>query len=136
MGLLYLLGAFVAFITIATALYQLRLSHHPGVPRNEFIQYFRDRNVPDRVSETVYNYYRSSIISRKFGVSPEDKLADLFSDERRILKTMPGSSSKDLGIGAVNSPRFTEWGSPLITVGDMVLWLDWVCKNAVNQASR
>ena len=130
MEVLYGLGAFVAFIAVATAVYQLRLSRHPGIPRNGFIRHFCDLDVPEAISSAVYDYYRSGAISRKFGVAPDDQLADLFSDLDEDIGFDAIQLTKTLGMEVAVGRNLEIWGKPLITIRDMVLWLDWVRKNA------
>ena len=123
MELLYVLIAFVVCIAVITGLYHWRLAHHPGISRNEFIRHFRARDIPDGVSAAVYDYYCSSAISRKFGVAPDDRLADLFSDQIEDLEDDARTLLKKLSMEVADISSLEALANPLITVGDMVLWL-------------
>lgn len=124
MELFYVLIAFVVCIVVITGQYHWRLAHHLGISRNEFIRHFRDRDIPDGVSAAVYDYYRSSAISRKFGVAPDDRLADLFSDQIEDIEDDARALLKKLSMEVADISGLEALANPLTTVGDMVLWLD------------
>jgi hypothetical protein len=128
--ILSVLAGFVVFLAVATAVYQWRLSHHRGISRDEFIRHFRDRDIPDAVSAAVYDYYKSGVISRKFGVAPDDRLADLFSDLLEDLEIAAKTLITKLGMKDADISSLEQRANPHITVGDMVLWLDRLRKDA------
>jgi len=137
MELLYLLIALVVCIAVISGRYHWRLAHHPGLSRKEFILHFRDRDVPDEVSAAVYDYYRSSALSRKFGVAPDDRLADLFSDHIEDLEDDARALIEKLKMKNADISGIEELADPITTVGDVVLWLDGIRKSvSVNEPRR
>ena len=126
--MLYLLGSFVLLIGIATGFYQWRLSRHRGMSRDEFVQRFRDLDIPDVIPAAVYDYYKSSAISGRFGLSPDDRYADLFSAESEDIEDDARELTKKLGFIVAVGPCLETWGKPFNTLCDMVLWLDSVRK--------
>jgi hypothetical protein len=126
MGFLYIVAAFLAFIVITTVISELGLSRHRGVSREAFIAEFTKLDVPETISAAVYDYYKSRVIWKAFTVSPNDTLAKLFSDYPEDLEDDAHELVRRAGMQMPNERVLCEWGKPFKTLGDMVLWLEWV----------
>jgi len=93
---------------------------------SKIIQQFREQNIPDTIPMAVYDYYKSSAISNRFGVSPAARYADLFSAESEDIEDDARILTEKLGFPVAINPSLQKWDKPFITLSDMVLWLDWV----------
>jgi hypothetical protein len=116
-------GVMVVAITLACIVGQRRLGKHRGVPREVFIQAFTEAKVPDTVSAAVYDYYKSLVISRDFGIAPADTYRDtLHEGEEEILDDVR-SLTRRLGLAVPSQEALVQAVMEIKTVRDMVLWL-------------
>jgi hypothetical protein len=91
-----------------------------------FIQEFRGLEIPDAIPAAVYDYYKSSAVSKRFSVSPQDKLEDLFSAVPEDVTDDARALVCKLEMQLPIEPLLREWRNPIRTLADMVRWLDWV----------
>jgi hypothetical protein len=125
------------------------MSKRPGLSRDDFVAAFSGVGVPAHVSTAVYDYYIKSVILRNFRVSPDDKYEDLLKreeeineDARSLMNTLglrpPSEEVVDQWMSDVRArrrpptqaPNFqmtsASWTQPILTIRDMVLWLDLI----------
>ena len=147
-----LLGAtlLAGCLVVGTIIAQLRLRRHRGLSRDEFIAAFTGEGVPAEVPAAVYDYYKKQVISTHFSVSPDDSYEHVFNeapedidDDALYLMKKLGLKppSKELMIQWSSKVRalrrtgaqtvslavdMSYWGQPILTLREMVLWLDHV----------
>jgi hypothetical protein len=98
---------------------------HRGVSREQFVSAFSGLDVPTEIPGAVHDYYKRMVLFKNFGVAPDDTYEELhkgdedIDDDGRFLV-------KKLGMELPIQPVLEEWGKPLRTLRDMVLWLNWV----------
>ncbi len=124
--LLYIFGAGIALVFIATIVHQLRLHRHRGVSREDFVKEFRKLEIPDTIPAAVCDYYKSLAVSKRFTISPDDTYSDLFSDELEDIDDDAEHLVQKLGMQLPAESVLREWEKPLKTLRDMVLWLNWI----------
>jgi hypothetical protein len=130
---LWTVGAIVLVLVYWNVQYQLKLRKHPGMSRASFLAYFAERGFPAEIAAAVYDYYRSKAIWRTFGISPEDKIAELFNqaeddvseDFVHVLEKLSLSMPSDEAWDARGEP-------PARTVADLVRALAWAGHNQPN----
>jgi hypothetical protein len=126
LDILIIVGTIV-FIACATYVFHKRKRSHKGLPREEFVRAFA--GIPPEIPDAVYTYSTGSWFFRDLSVRPEDsyeavlqKGEDDVDDDGKILL-------KQLGLKLPPPQVLHEWDKPIITLADMVLWLDWVRRN-------
>lgn len=142
--LLYVLIGTLIFVAIAFVIGQFRYGKHRGVSREEFVRTFTDRGVPSEIPSAVYDLYKSRVINKEFSVAPDDEYSTLSAGEDEIyddaefllekLNLKPPSKELQLqwiqliiaSRRAEAAPGFGVDSSSILTLSDMVLWLDWV----------
>jgi hypothetical protein len=141
--------AFVIFIAVAAFVSDLRRPKRKGVSREEFVRGFALDGVPEEISEAVYRFLTRSWFWASLTVAPDDSLLDVLDMGEegvqeaaplllRTLRLEPPSEEARLQWmdevralrqkGAERSYPFpsSQWTQPIQTVGELVLWLDWV----------
>ncbi len=148
--LLYVLGATLVFIFIATLVSHRRMRKHRGVSREEFISAFSGTNIPAEIPATVYDYYKRMVIFKEFGIAPDDAYQDVLCEGEEEIDDDAEFLMKELGLKPPSeevrlqwteqilasrrepphplrlSADSTQWMQPIQTLREMVLWLDWV----------
>ena len=125
--ILVVLGAFGIFISVATSAYQRRMAKHRGVPREEFISRFANVGIPSEVPATVYDYYKSQIRSKEFGLAPDDDYQRVFSEGDEDIDDDGLLLMKALRLKLPADYNPMRLDVPMVkTIRDMVLWLEWV----------
>ena len=116
----------VVFILVATMIWRSQMKHHHGVSREEFIEAFVGENIPPEIAATVHGYYENKVRIQGFGVAPEDSeilgLPEDVDEDSRVLL-------EKLGLKVPPRQVLPQWGSPIRTLRDLVMWLDWVRQN-------
>ncbi|HZP17563.1 MAG TPA: hypothetical protein VFB00_06345 [Terriglobales bacterium] len=138
------LVGFVVLIAIAAFVFDLRRRKHKGVSREEFIRAFARDGIPREILDAVYKFFTRSWFFGKLTIAPDDSLeieADVEEDAALLMKKLglkPPSEEARLRWNeqiqtsrgrSSDAPRFSmdsNQPSPIQTVRDMVLWLDWV----------
>jgi hypothetical protein len=125
----------LVFMSVFIIVDQIRLSHRQGVPRHEFVENFRQNNIPPEISSTVYDHYKSLAVSKKFGLSPEDSyeavlhmVHDDIDDDAEFLVGK-------LGMVMPIEPILREWPTEIKTIKDMIMWLDWIRQHQPTNSS-
>jgi hypothetical protein len=102
-----------------------KLRRRRGPSRDEFIAAFQNENIPEKISAAVYDRC-TRFASRGYAPSPDDTydgvlrmLHEDVDDEAELLV-------KELRLVLPAESVLREWPSPVRTIRDMVLWLDWV----------
>jgi hypothetical protein len=143
----FVVGGFVLFIGVATLLSDLRRRKHEGVSREEFVRAFGQTGTPD-IPEAVYKFYTRSWFFGNLTIAPDDSLERVLNKGEQDVEDDAALLMKKLGLkppseevrlrwneeirasrGRSDTPRFStdrNLPSPIQTVRDMVLWLDWV----------
>ena len=131
MPFLLISGAVVVVIVGVSFFYsrnrEKRLEGYPGVSREAFIERFAGREVAASVSAAVYDTFKEKVKAKTFMPSPEMSIEEVFEqlgedtddDARHILKL--------IGIPNPSDESRESWpGKDVVTIADMVLWVDWV----------
>lgn len=142
-------GGLAAFLAIATLVFDLRRRKHKGVSGEEFIRAFSHTGTPEDIPDAVYKFYTRSRFFRNLTIAPDDSLKDLLNEGEADIEDDAMLLMKKLGLSppaeevrlrwneqtrasrgtSLAPPRFSmdsSQSSPIQTVRDMVLWLDWV----------
>lgn len=125
MIVVYGLALFCLLVAVIQVIGTIRLSRHRGISRKEFVARFSAEGVPEMVPQAVYDFYTSMVRSKNFSIAPEDRLADLFSDEDDDLEDNAFSLLRRLGIESPCRESLFGGPGPIVTMADMVRWLDW-----------
>jgi hypothetical protein len=126
MVFVYALAVLIPVIALGAVLNQIRLSRHRGVSREAFIEEFQKNGISLAIAATVYDYYRSLAISKKFTVSPDDSYDEVFGEAHEDIDDDAEDLVRQLGMEMPIEPVLREWETPLRTLRDMVLWLNWI----------
>jgi hypothetical protein len=147
MVLNYLLFALIVFGFVFAAAYlvgRLYYGRHRGVSREEFIRAFQGSEVPSEIPAVVYDFYKSQAPGQDNSVSPDDEYSDLVEGDAEIahdaeslmekLKLQPPTEELQLqwiqqviaSRRAKAAPGTGVDSTPILTLRDMVLWLDWL----------
>ena len=117
----------VVISAISSRRFEKRVIGYPGMSRTTFIEHFSAQEVPASVSGVVYDTFKEKVKAQEFEPSPEMSVEGVFEqlgedtddDARHILKL--------IGIPNPTDESRESWpGQETKTVGDMVLWIDWV----------
>ena len=122
------LGIAIAFIA-----HQRRLAKHRGVSRDEFIGAFTDSRIPDAIPAAVYDYYKSQVISKKFGIAPDDDYEHVLSKGDEDIDDDAHFLAKDLGFSIPPEYVAVRLETRIRTLRDMVFWLYWVAQRQPEQ---
>ena len=117
---------FVPVLAIISAVHQRQIGEHRGISRDEFVSVFGNVGVPADIPGAVYDYYKSQVFAKGFSVAPDDEYeqvlsegdAEIHGDAMALMKAL--GMKKPLDYAA----KYSE--TPIRTLRDMVLWLDWV----------
>jgi hypothetical protein len=147
-GISLVLAGSGVVIAIATLVFDVRRRKHRGVSREEFVRAFAQTGTP-AIPEAVYNFYTRSWFFGNLTIAPDDSLERLFNEGEEDVEDDAALLMKKLGLRPPSeevrlrwneeirtsrgkpsdAPRFStdsNQPSPIQTVRDMVLWLDWV----------
>jgi hypothetical protein len=133
MGLLYGFIGFVLFVAIWVVVDRIRLQmlrrqrQTNAFSRDQFIETFRQLEIPDIIPSTVYNYYGSQKAWKNFPFSPDDKYSEVLHDDPDDLDEDASALVQRLGMILPTEQTLRHYGDkPIKSLRDMVLWLDWV----------
>jgi hypothetical protein len=147
-GISLVLAGFGVFIAIAAFVFDLRRRKHRGVSRAEFVRAFAQTGTT-AIPEAVYNFYTRSWFFGNLTIAPDDSLERLFNEGEEDVEDDAALLMKKLGLKPPSAEARLSWNeeirasrgrpsdvprfstdsnppSPIQTVRDMVLWLDWV----------
>lgn len=105
---------------------EVRLSRHRGVSRDLFIEESVKHGVPEKIPAAVYDYYKSSVVSRNFSVAPDDLFDKVFGESGEDVDDDASELVRTLKIDLPAEMILRKWPTPIKTLRDMVLWLDWI----------
>jgi hypothetical protein len=133
-AILCILGGVVMFVGVFMVIdnFKLRrLRRHrkgrEGFTREKFLDSFRPHGVPDAIAATVFDYYTSHGVWKGFPLSPDDTYSQVLYDDPIDIEDDARALVERLGMFFLPEYIRREYGDkPLVTVRDMVLWLDWV----------
>jgi hypothetical protein len=123
---LYVFAGTIVFVSIAFLVGQRRLGRHRGVSREDFIGAFAGTGVPTEIPAIVHDYYKKQAIFKQFSIAPDDSYDEVFRYQEEDIDGDARHLVKKLGLKLPGYPVLAQWDRPLKTLGDMVLWLDWV----------
>jgi hypothetical protein len=127
----------VAVSVIAGCIHERRLRREAGLSREDFAAFFAEREVPERISQTVYDHYKGVSSSKKFAPAPDHSLVETYweipEDTDEGLKEMLGELGIEKPVLPADSalPNPNDWrGGELKTVSDVVEWIAWTQRQA------
>jgi len=126
MGLVYIVAGFVLVLLIEAVAYQLRLARHKGVPRETFIEEFVGLGIPSEIPAAVYDHYRSFCRAKDFSVAPDDSFEKIFRQVHDDVDDDAEELANKLGMDLPSESVLKEFATPVETLRDMVLWLNWI----------
>ena len=129
MGYVYILAGLLALATIGAIADQIRLSRHRGVSRKAFVDEFLKHDVPAEIPVTVYNYYMSSVVSKRFSVAPDDSIESVFGELQDDVDDDADELVRKLNMELPTEMVLRDWPTPVKTLRDMVFWLNWIRKH-------
>jgi len=94
--------------------------------RQSFIDEFAACDVPAAIPAAVYDHYTSLSVSKNFSVAPDDSLRTVFGIVGEDVDDDAEDLVKTLGMELPIESVLCEWETPVETLRDMVLWLDWI----------
>jgi hypothetical protein len=125
--------AMLLFIAIGSVVDNLKLlstrrkRKGKGFTREHFIASFRPFAVPDRIPATVFDYYTANGIWKDFPLSPDDTYSQVLCDDPDDIDEDALVLVERLQMRFLPEYILREYGDkPLVTLRDMVLWLDWI----------
>ena len=118
------LGA--AILLCALTVEQTRLRRHRGASRDEFVRSFGGIGIPTVISATVYDYYKSTALSPKFGILPDDTYEETLRKGGEDIDGDARFLVSQLGLKMPPQEALIQRGMQIRTLRDMVVWLDWV----------
>lgn len=143
-SVLWVLIITAGFLLIAYVWGRFTLCEHRGVSREEFVRTFEERGIANEIPAFVYDFYKTKFKVKEFSVAPDDEFHllgegedELLDDAEEMLEKLglqPPSNNLqlkwiELVIARRRSegiPGFGVNNSPILTVRDLVLWLDWL----------
>jgi len=131
-GYLYILAGLLVFVVAGTIVNEIRLARHRGISRETFIEEFLNESVPEEIPAAVYDYYKSSVVSKKFSVAPDDSFDEVFGQSHEDIDDDAEELVTKLNMELPIEMVLREWPTPVKTLRDMVLWLDWIRKQQRN----
>ncbi|MGP0017571.1 MAG: hypothetical protein ACLPHP_03285 [Candidatus Sulfotelmatobacter sp.] len=126
MGLVYILAGFLILIFVWSAVDQIRLSRHRGVSRESFIGEFTAAGIPAEIPGAVCDHYVSLCVSRHFSIAPDDSFPRTFRQAHEDVDDDAEDLVKALKMELPTESVLRQWETPLETLRDMVLWLNWI----------
>ncbi len=123
---LYILGGCGVLVVVASAVMQWRWSRHRGMSRDTFVEEFTKTGIPREIPESAYDFCRSGVISRKFGVDPNEAYEDLFGYTIADIDFDAMRPVKNLNLRMPSPLMLKQYPTPVRTPRDMVQWLNWV----------
>jgi len=98
-----------------------------GFTRSRDQDSFRPFGVPDKIPATVFDYYTSGGIWKDFPLSPDDTYSQVLWDDPDDIDEDARALIERLQMRVLPEYILREYGNkPLVTLRDMVLWLDWI----------
>jgi hypothetical protein len=82
--------------------------------------------VPPEISAAVYDHYVSLFVSRCFNVAPDDTFRGLFRQAHEDADDDAEDLVKALDLELPMESVLRQWETPVETLRDMVLWLNWI----------
>jgi hypothetical protein len=131
MGFVYIIVGALVVIAIWSLADQVRLARHRGISRESFIDEFRIENIPPEIPAAVYDHYKSLSRAEKFSVAPDDSFEKVFRECHEDIDDKAEELARKLNIDLPIEMVLKEWPTPLRTLRDMVLWLNWVRQRQV-----
>lgn len=126
-GMAYIAGAIVLLLIGGAVYYQLKLNQRKkGWTREAFVAEFQRLQIPVEVSRAVYDHYCRNSVLRSYRVSPDDSLGAVYAASHDEVDDVALELCGRLGIELPSESVLRQWPTPLQTVRDMVLWLNWV----------
>jgi hypothetical protein len=133
MQLLYIFSTIILLIALLTIESNLRLRRirrdrkGKGFTRKQFVEAFRQFDIPDDIPAAVYDYYRSRKGWKDFPFLPDDEYSKVLYDDPDDLDEDALALIQRLGMAMLPEYILRERGDkPIKTLRDMVIWLDWV----------
>ncbi len=133
---LYLAGVSIVILFVGWVIAdQVRLRHRKGLSRDQFIAGFSAQGIPNKIPAAVYDHYSSFAVGRKYLVSPDDNYEAVLREGAEDIDDDAEQLLKKLNLQVPTESARRDWPSPLETVRDMVLWLDWVRRQQTSHPS-
>lgn len=126
MILVYFLAILIVVTAVGAVADQIRLSRHRSISRTAFIEEFQKESIPAEIPAAVYDHYKSLCRSKNFGVAPEDTYDGVFRECHEDIDEDAEELAEKLNIELPIECVLRQWPTPLRTLRDMVLWLNWV----------
>lgn len=131
------LGIFVVVQVYWSFAFQWSRRRHHGMTKDDFLHYFTEQGVSADFAAAVYDYYRSQVKSRNFGVSPQDEIAVLFNQAEEDVEDDFMSILKKRGLSMPSYEAWAAWGRPPVrTVEQMVAAVTWASQHQPPDSSR
>ncbi len=120
------LAAVALWFVGATVAYQIRLRRRRGPSRDDFIAAFSSGGEPlERIAGTVYDYYSSLAVGRRYAVSPDDSYEDLLRAGPEEIRDDADDLLRQMHLEMPAQLAFDDGPTPIATIRDMVHWLNW-----------
>ncbi len=121
------IGTFLYFERRRSTRLRARVEGRVGLSKREFGEYFKERMVPDEVSNAVYDYF--SVELGDHTIDPQDSLVDIYELDGNRLEEAFDVLCKQLSfVSADLRAADSDMRGGLRTVADLVL----LVSNAVN----
>jgi hypothetical protein len=91
-----------------------------------FIGEFTAAGVPVEIPAAVYDHYVTLSVSKGFSVAPDDSFRRVFGQEHEDVDDDAEDLVKTLKMELPTESVLRQWETPLETLRDMVLWLNWI----------
>jgi hypothetical protein len=98
-----------------------------GFTRENFVESFRSIGIPEEIPATVFDYYTAAGIWKNFPLSPDDAYSQILSDNPDDIEKDARDLVERLEMHFLPKYVLQKYSDkPLVTLRDMVLWLNWV----------
>ena len=124
---LYICGLLIVGIVIAVIMRNMKFRRHVGLPREIFVPSFVNRGVPELIAGSVYDFYKSQAGPRSFSPAPQDRIAETYG--RHDVAGIEDDIQDLFGVLKISYPPSSKanvWPNPLVTLDDMIMWIDFV----------
>jgi hypothetical protein len=127
------IGGLVVLAAISWLRHVLGLRRHAGWRRDDFIANFSSASIAPAVSGAVYDHFQQMGIWRKFTPAPFDRLDTTYKMIDEDATDNLAEILRSLGLEMPDSAAIREWESPVETLSDVVVWVNWAATQKPNE---
>lgn len=113
-----------------SAYFQWSRRRHHGMTRERFIEHFAGRGWDAEIAGAVFDHFRSQVMSRDFGISPNDEIGPLFNQAEEDIEADFKTILETLGLKEPPDDAWKAWGRPPVkTMEQLVAAIVWASEH-------